>query len=571
MLGSQIVSYRRRFQYLFLTLSLLVASITIVLTGCDSGMEDDEPAKERLTVVKEGAGTGTVTGSGINCGSDCTEEYDRDATVVLTATPSTGSNVESWAGCDAVVNNTCTVNVSSDRSVTVTFSATQSFTLTTAVSGLGAVSRDPLQTNYSAGTEVELTAVPQPGHSFSRWSGGITGTQNPVTVTINSNVTITAAFVEEEKTLTVITAGIGSGTITGAGINCGADCTEDFQSGDTVVLTATPSSGSAFGSWAECDTVADNTCTVEMTASKTVTATFNLAISSIAPSVTVPSSSTTGNYDVTVECTGLCSNIRFLEEAPTVAFDNATRTTFTNSPNPLVVSFTGKAPGTYCYRAALSVPNWGDAACVTVSPPSTSVLRITNNSSYDIIDVRLNNIQQANYPYGIAAGESVDFVFTSGGSVSYALGNGFYNSNQSRNIWFTLTGSTNVSVGQTTTITFNNPTIGQLLSNFATAKNWDGQYWDNNLNPLFRRFRFSSSNNGWTLFDSTAPCFGGTTCSYSETASGTVRLVSWPRYSSIVTFDFGPGTESANILFPFATFKYRNGPGSWPIIEYIGQ
>ncbi len=442
------------------------------------------------------------------------------------------------------------------------------YTVTVATSGPGSVIRNPNQGRYEAGSQVQLTAEPQPGNVFSSWSGAATGSQNPVTLTVNSNLSVTASFTASLMKLTVVKAGIGSGTVTGSGINCGSDCTEMLGPG-SVVLTAVPASGAAFDSWTGCDNVSANACTVNMASDRTVTAQFTLTLSG--PQVTVPATSSSGSYQVTIKCvSALCSTSIVVQEAPTAAFTNPTQSFFANSPDPLVLSYTGKAAGTYCYRAAYSVPNWGNTACVTVATPATAILRISNASSYDIIDARLNSTQQIAYPNGILAGQSADFVFTTSGTVSFILGNGFYNPNQSRDVWFTLTGSTTVTLGQTTLVTFNNPTMGELLS-YGTAQNWDGLFFDAGANPYYARFRFTKSNSGWTFYVSTASCFGGTTCNFAQQGSGTVRLVSWPRYSSIVTFDFGPGSTQASIMYPFASFTYRNGPASWPIIEYGRQ
>jgi List-Bact-rpt repeat protein len=78
--------------------------------------------------------------------------------------------------------------------------------------------------------------------------------------------------------LTVSKSGAGSGTITSSptGINCGNDCSESYAGGATVALTATASSGSTFASWSACDSTSGTTCTVQMSAAKTVTATFNV-------------------------------------------------------------------------------------------------------------------------------------------------------------------------------------------------------------------------------------------------------------------------------------------------------
>jgi hypothetical protein len=442
------------------------------------------------------------------------------------------------------------------------------YTVTVATTGDGSVTRNPDQSRYNAGSQVQLTAVPQPGNVFASWSGAAAGSQNPITLTVNSDISLTATFTPSLTKLTVLKTGIGSGTVTGTGIDCGVDCSE-MRGPGAVVLTAVPAPGNTLASWVGCDNVSANTCTVNMTTDRTVTAEFSFSLSG--PRVTAPPTSANGNYQVSVKCvSGLCSTSIVVQEAATAAFVNATQTFHANSPDPLILSYTGKAAGTYCYRAAYTVPNWGNTACVTVTTPSTAVLRISNASSYDIIDVSLNSVERVGYPYGIPAGQSADFVFTASGTVSVALGNGFYNPDQSRDVWFTLDGTATVTLGQITVVTFNNPTIGALLS-FDAAENWDGLYFDGDANSFFARFRFTKNTNGWQFFTSTAPCLGGTTCTFSQKAAGTARLVSWPRYSSIVTFDFGAGTTQATIMYPFASFVYHNGPASSPDIEYVRQ
>ena len=60
--------------------------------------------------------------------------------------------------------------------------------------GRGSVARKPDQTLYTAGATLELTALPEPGWTFDRWSGDLSGTGNPKTITMDVNKSVTAHF-----------------------------------------------------------------------------------------------------------------------------------------------------------------------------------------------------------------------------------------------------------------------------------------------------------------------------------------------------------------------------------------
>ncbi len=69
------------------------------------------------------------------------------------------------------------------------------FTISTTVTGTGGkIVRAPDQDDYPAGSEVELIAVPDVGYEFECWGGEVNSIQNPLTVTINSQLNITASF-----------------------------------------------------------------------------------------------------------------------------------------------------------------------------------------------------------------------------------------------------------------------------------------------------------------------------------------------------------------------------------------
>jgi hypothetical protein len=78
---------------------------------------------ELLTVTRSGVGSGTVTSApaGINCGTACSATYLDGTAVTLTATPGSLSVLVGWTGCDSVSGATCTVAMSTGRTVNAEF------------------------------------------------------------------------------------------------------------------------------------------------------------------------------------------------------------------------------------------------------------------------------------------------------------------------------------------------------------------------------------------------------------------------------------------------------------------
>ena len=74
-----------------------------------------------LTVNKNGTGSGTITGTGINCGSDCTEPYNQGSVVTLTAKSATGSTFTGWSGGGCTGTGTCSTTINTNTTVTANF------------------------------------------------------------------------------------------------------------------------------------------------------------------------------------------------------------------------------------------------------------------------------------------------------------------------------------------------------------------------------------------------------------------------------------------------------------------
>ncbi len=66
----------------------------------------------------------------------------------------------------------------------------------------GSVTKTPYKTAYALGEKVILKADADDGYEFTGWSGGLSGTGNPVTIIMHANRTVTANFATRNNTPT---------------------------------------------------------------------------------------------------------------------------------------------------------------------------------------------------------------------------------------------------------------------------------------------------------------------------------------------------------------------------------
>ncbi|AJA46789.1 hypothetical protein CPAST_c06890 [Clostridium pasteurianum DSM 525 = ATCC 6013] len=210
-----------------------------------------------LTTSTEGQGTVTI--------SPEQDKYLSGSEVTLTATAEEGWYFDHWEG--DVTGTTNSVQVTMDKSKTVKAVFVQDeYELTTSTEGQGTVTISPEQDKYLSGSEVTLTATAEEGWHFDHWEGDVTGTANPVQVTMDKSKTVKAVFVQDEYELTTSTEGQGTVTISPE--------QDKYLSGSEVTLTATAEEGWHFDHWEGDVTGTTNSVQVTMDKSKTVKAVF---------------------------------------------------------------------------------------------------------------------------------------------------------------------------------------------------------------------------------------------------------------------------------------------------------
>jgi hypothetical protein len=139
-----------------------------------------------------------------------TYSFAEGASVNLEAVPASSYYFANWSGDFSDSENPITITMDSDQAVTANFTQT-AYTLAVSVSpgGGGNIETDgtappsyPFTYTFAEGTYVNLEAVPAYSPNFINWSGNLSGSENPTTITMDSNKAVTANFTQIIYTLT---------------------------------------------------------------------------------------------------------------------------------------------------------------------------------------------------------------------------------------------------------------------------------------------------------------------------------------------------------------------------------
>ena len=172
----------------------------------------------------------------------------------------------------------------------------------------GSVTQSPYLTSYDSGTVVTLTPVPFSGYHFTEWSGALTGSTNPGTITMNESKSITAGFAINPPNSFTLTILADNGTVTKTPDH------QQYDSNSNVGLKAKANTGYHFVNWSGDATGATDSTTIVMTTSRNVTAnfainTYQLTVTAdTGGSVTPATTPVTVNYGAATTITATAAN-----------------------------------------------------------------------------------------------------------------------------------------------------------------------------------------------------------------------------------------------------------------------
>ncbi len=135
-------------------------------------------------------------GQGVVMATPDLAAYMSGTQVMLQAQASTDWRFADWSGDLMSTTNPVTITMNENKIITATFEVIPTHTLTVIITpaNAGEVLLTPSGGVYTAGTLVQLTAVPSTGWQFTSWSGDLVSAANPLSITLDANKIIMANF-----------------------------------------------------------------------------------------------------------------------------------------------------------------------------------------------------------------------------------------------------------------------------------------------------------------------------------------------------------------------------------------
>lgn len=176
------------------TITSLSQNTTVTAT-----FSTEQPASYTLQVNRSGTGGGTVTGTGINCGQDCSESFESGTGVTLRASASNGSVFSGWSGGGCTGTGNCVVTINAATTIVAMFDDVDNPPPTPTAGDCSVASVRCVPSEYASINACSSAAQPGDtcvvsGGSYGAVSIGTSGTSgNPITY-YGGGTTITGAW-----------------------------------------------------------------------------------------------------------------------------------------------------------------------------------------------------------------------------------------------------------------------------------------------------------------------------------------------------------------------------------------
>ncbi len=193
----------------------------------------------------------TTSGDGKVLVNPSNTTYSYGEKVKISAVPDSGWSFSGWSGDISgsaispmiLIDNDKNINANFVQAIVIAPTSTPKsstiqnqtyYTINVSSLGKGQVVLNPNKSSYEANAIVTLTANPTNGWVFSGWGGDLSGSSNPISVTLDQNKVVAASFTQVMYTITA-SAGSG-GSISPFG-------SVSVAQGSSQVFTITPSTG----------------------------------------------------------------------------------------------------------------------------------------------------------------------------------------------------------------------------------------------------------------------------------------------------------------------------------------
>jgi len=252
--------------------------LTVVMNSSKNITVNFDAVLCTLSLTAAGSGSGSVTVNGTPHTLPWSGPFALGSVVSLAAVADAGSLFDDWSGDLGGSANPTTITMDSNKAVVVSFRSAALYQLSVSAAGNGSVTVDasgvtlPWDGDYDPDTVVALEATGDAGWQFDGWTGDVTSTDNPLDVTMDSDVSVVANFSQIMYDLNVTM--VGNGSIEVDGTPEAMPYTQSFVVGTEVELRGVPDYAWRFDNWSGDASGTDATMTVTVDGDMDVVGTF---------------------------------------------------------------------------------------------------------------------------------------------------------------------------------------------------------------------------------------------------------------------------------------------------------